>query len=212
MKNSRGASTPNVCQETAVREKQEHHCEDLISPVKPSRHLPAPRSPMVPLLPQLIQKAPTGMAADAGTAGPLVTSTNVSSSSRKAATYQRTTISCPQQTLLHQSWATIQLYLAHSFTTNAAEKKTNILIICFDSPRAPNTHHTLRINELFVLSPFLPAALSLSWHDFGFSNQKSPEPTGICVRDGKLNSFLHCNQTPHAGKLMSWSEETEVGR
>lgn len=60
-------------------------------------------------------------------------------------------------------------------------RKNNILAICFDPPWAPNTHHTLRINKLFLLSLFMLVALSLNWHDFVFSNQKSTKPTGVCV-------------------------------
>lgn len=167
---------------------------------------------MVPLLPQLIQAASTGMGADAGTAGPTAHINQcVSCSSESCYLPAHNNLLSPANaTAPELSYNPVilgpQLYSWCSW------EKTNILIICFDPPWAPNTHQALKINDFFLLSPFLPVVLSLSWHDFGFSNQKSPEPTGVCVHDGKLNSFLHCNQTPHAGKLMSWSEEAEAGR
>lgn len=65
----------------------------------------------------------------------------------------------------------------------------------------PNTLHALKINKLFLLSPFPFVVFSLHWHDFTFFKPEiSQAHWGFCVCDGKLNSFPHCKQTSHERK------------
>lgn len=146
------------------------------------------------------------------------------SAPEKAAAYQCTIISCPQQMPQHHNWAIIWFSFCPKYPSGCFLSSVNIVL----GPQLCNqcrwdetivSQFALSLREYQTLSILLKSKNIFSCHHshllyfpytgmtLFFSNQKSPKPTGFLCAWWQVKQFPPLQTNITCTQIMSWSEE-----